>query len=105
MRTQRAGHVGEARLAQRGIVEQALDKDHLGAVLDLLPSIQAALGPRQEAVSEGGADAAAVEVDDVPIPKQGKDDALIESICALGINEAGCSQLFELITVGCQMAA
>jgi len=35
MRAQRAGHVGEARLAQHRIVEQALDKNHLGAIPNL----------------------------------------------------------------------
>ena len=39
MRAQRAGHVGKTRLPQYGIVKQPLDKDHLGAVPNLLPCI------------------------------------------------------------------
>jgi len=55
MRAQRAGHVREACLAQRGIVEQSLDNNHLGAVPNLLPCIQTALGSGQEAMSESRA--------------------------------------------------
>ena len=76
----------KARLPQHGIVEQALDKNHLGAVPDLLPCIQAALAAGQEAMGEGGADAAAVEVDDVLALAQREDDALIESISALRVD-------------------
>ena len=43
--TQRAGHVVESRLPQSGIVEQPFDQDHLGAVANFLPCIQAALAP------------------------------------------------------------
>jgi hypothetical protein len=43
-------------------------------------------------MSEGGADAAAVEVDDLFALAQRKDDALIESICALVVDQAGFSQ-------------
>ena len=39
MRAQRAGELAKARLPQRGIVEQPLDENHLGAVLNLLPGI------------------------------------------------------------------
>ena len=88
MRAQRTGHVVKARLPQYGIVEQAFDKDDLGAVPNLLPCIQAALGARQETMSEGGADAAAVEVDDVLALAQREDDALIESIGALRVDQA-----------------
>ena len=65
MRAQRAGHVVKTRLPQHGIVEQPFDKNHLGAVPDLLPCIQTALRAGQEAMSESSADAAAVEIDDV----------------------------------------
>ena len=65
MRAQGAGHVGEARLPQHRIVEQALDQDDFRVVADLLPGIQSPLAAGQETMGEGGAEAAAVEVDDV----------------------------------------
>src|SRR2546429_9009281 len=46
MRAQRAGEVAKPRLPQHGIVEQSLDENHLGALLDLLPGVQATLGAR-----------------------------------------------------------
>ena len=82
----------ESRLPQCGIVEQPFDQDHLGAVANLLPCIQAALAAGQEAMGEGRADAAAVEVDEVFALAQRKDDALIESIRAPRVDEAGSSQ-------------
>src|SRR5580693_2450683 len=65
MRAQCTGHVGKARLPQDGIVEQSLDQDDRGEVPHLRPAIQAALAAWQEAMRKGGAEAAAVEVDDV----------------------------------------
>jgi len=65
MYAQRAGHVGEARLPQYRIIKQALDEDDFRVVANLLPGIQSALAAGQEAMGEGGAEAAAVEVDDV----------------------------------------
>ena len=83
MRAQRAGHVLKTGLPQRAIVEQSFDKDDLAIMADLLPCIQAALAAGQEAMGEGRADAAAVEVDDVLALTQREDDALIKSIRAL----------------------
>ena len=39
MRAQRASDVAETRLPQHGIVEQPLDENHFGAMLNLLPGI------------------------------------------------------------------
>ena len=39
MRAQRAGDVAKTRLPQHGIVEQPLDENHFGAMLNLLPGI------------------------------------------------------------------
>ena len=77
----------EARLPQGSIVEQPFDQDDLGAVANLLPCIQAALAAGQEAMGEGRADAAAVEVDDVLALDKREDDALIESIRTLSVDE------------------
>ena len=43
MRAQRAGDVAKTRLPQHGIVEQSLDENHLRALLNLFPAIQATL--------------------------------------------------------------
>ena len=88
MRPQRAGDVVKSRLPQYGIVEEALDQNHLGETPDLLPCIQAALGAGQKAMCECSADAAAVEVDDVFALTQREDDALIESVGAVHVEQA-----------------
>ncbi len=43
MRAQRAGDVAKTRLPQHSIVEQPLDENHLRALLNLFPTIQATL--------------------------------------------------------------
>ena len=88
MGAQRTGDVVKTRLPQHRIVEQSLDQNHLGALPYLLPGIQATLGAGQKAMGKGGADAAAVEVDDVFALAQREDDALIESIGALRVEQA-----------------
>ena len=44
MCAERAGNLVKARLPQHGVVEQALNENHLGTVLNRLPGIQATLG-------------------------------------------------------------
>ena len=56
-------------------------------------------------MGEGRADAAAVEVDDVLALTQREDDALIKSIRALRVDQTGCPQQFEGITLRCEMTA
>jgi hypothetical protein len=46
-------------------------------VPDLLPCVQAALAAGQEAMGEGGADTAAVEVDDMLALMQRENNALV----------------------------
>ena len=69
----------------------------------LFPRIQAALAAGQETMGEGRADAAAVEVDDVLALTQREDDALIKSIRTLCVDQTGCPQEFERITLRCEM--
>ena len=90
---------------QHGIVEQTFDKNHLGEMPNLLPCIQAALGAGQKSMCEGGADAAAVEVDDLFALIQRKDDAQIESIRALRVDQAGISQHGKRIALRREMVA
>ena len=54
MRAQRAGYVGEARMPQRSIVEQAFNQDDLRTVVNLLPAIQTALAAGQDLVAVVG---------------------------------------------------
>ena len=83
MRAQRASDMAKTRLPQRGIVEQPLDENHFGVLLNLLPSIQATLRAGEESMGEGGSDTAAVEVDDASALAAGEDDAPVEGIVAL----------------------
>ena len=105
MRAQRTGHVVESRLPQCGIVEQPFDQDHLGAVANLLPCIQAALAAGEEAMGERRADAATVEVDDVLALTQRKHDALIEGVRTASVDEAKPSQHIERMTLRRQIPA
>src|SRR5271165_5374058 len=105
MRAQRAGHVGEARLTQRGVVKQSLDKNHLGVMPDLLPRIQIALGAGQKSMREGSADVAAVEVDDVFALAQREDNALIESVRSVHVEQANLPQQIIAIALCREMTA
>ena len=82
MRAERAGEVAKPRLPQHGIIEQTLDENHFGTLLNLFPGIQTTLGAGKESMSDGRSDAAAVEVDDVSTPMAREDDALVESVAA-----------------------
>lgn len=77
--------MAKARLPQHGIVEQALDENHLGTLLNLLPGIQATLGAGEKPMSEVSSNTAAVEIDDAAALAAGEDDAPVESIVALGV--------------------
>ena len=80
MGSQRAGHVVKTGLPQHGVVEQALDENHIRGSPDLLPAVQAALGAGQEAMGRGRRrDAAAIE-----IAFQGKHDTVPVSVVADG---------------------
>ena len=83
MRAERAGDVAKTGLPQHGIVEQSLDENNFGAMLNLIPGIQATFGAVKESMSEGGSDTAAVEIDNTPALATGEDDAPIEGIAAV----------------------
>ena len=65
-----------------------LDENDLGALLNLVPGIQATLRAVKESMSEGGSDTAAVEIDDTPALATGEDHAPVEGIAALPIEQA-----------------
>ena len=54
-------------------------------------------------MGEGDADTAAVEVDDASASAAGEDDALVESIVALGIEQAETLQEIERISLSGEM--
>ena len=103
VRAQRAGDVAKTRLPQHGIVEQPLDENHLGALLNLLPGIQATLGAGEESMGEGGSDTAAVEIDDAPALAAGEDDAPVEGIAALRVEQAETLQEIARIALSGEM--
>ena len=82
MRAERAGDVAKTRLPQHGIVEQPLDENDLGAMLNLIPRIQATFRAVKESMGEGGSDTAAVEIDNTPALATGEDHAPVEGITA-----------------------
>src|SRR5208337_2726027 len=51
-------------------------------------------------MGESSADTAAVQVDDVAVPAAGEDDALVEGVVALGVDETGVPQQIEGIALG-----
>jgi len=105
MGAQRAGDVVKTRLPQHGIVEQPFDKNHLGALLNLLPTIQVTLGAREESMGEGGSDTAAVEVDDAPALAAREDDAPVEGIVTLQIEQTETLQEIARIALSGEMPA
>ena len=88
VRTERTSDVAKTCLPQRGIIEQPLDENDLGAMLNLIPGIQAAFRAVKESMGEGGSDTAAVEIDDTPALATGEHDASVEGIAALRIEQA-----------------
>jgi len=105
MRAQRAGDVAKTRLPQHGMVEQPLDENHVRVLLNLLPTIQATLRAGEESMGEGDAGTAAVEVNDTSALAAREDDALVESIVALRIEQAETPQEIERITLSGEMPA
>ena len=100
---QRAGEVMKTCLPQHGIVEQPLDENYLRAMLNLLPGIQAALGARQKSMGKGIAQAAAVEVDNASAVTAGEDDATVEGVAALRVDQANLAKKIERIALSGKM--
>src|SRR5260370_13208003 len=88
-----AGDVVKTGLPQYGIVEQALDKNHLRISPDLLPGVQATLGTRQETVRwRRSRDAAAIE-----IAFQRKHQAMPVGVVAHGRDQTGLMQSLQRV--------
>src|SRR5882762_5710415 len=105
MRAERTGDMAKTRLPQHGIIEQPLDENDLGALLNLVPGIQATLRAVKESMGEGGSDTAAVEIDDAAALAAGEHDAPVEGIAALRIEQAETPQEIERIALSGEMPA
>lgn len=95
MRAERTGGMAEPGLPQHGEIEDTFDKNHTGELADRFPGDQIAFCAGDKSMGEGGADAAAVQVDDAAVLAAREDDALIEGVVALRIDEAGAPQQIE----------
>jgi hypothetical protein len=69
-----------------------LDENHAEELANRFPGEQAALATGEEAMGEGGADAAAVQIHDAAVLAAGEDDALIEGVVAVRVDEPGAPQ-------------
>jgi hypothetical protein len=103
MSAEGARGVAKAGLPQHREIEQTFDQNHGGKLPDRLPSEQAASRAGEESMGEGGADTAAVEVDDASLPAAGEDDALVEGIVALRVNKADTPQQLHGVALGHEM--
>jgi hypothetical protein len=81
---QRAGEVMKTCLPQHGIVE---------------------LGARQKSMGKGIAQTAAVEVDNASGVTAGEDDATVESVAALRVDQANLAKKIETIALSGEMSA
>ena len=75
-------------LPQHGIVEQTFNQNHRGKLANRFPGEQAALGAGKESMGEGGNDSAAVEVDDASALAAREDNAPVEGIMTLRVEQA-----------------
>src|SRR5215471_11468244 len=74
------GGIAESRLPQHGEIEQSLDQDYVAELPDRSPGEQAAFRTWQEAMGEGIANTAPIQVDDVILLAAGKNHAVAKSI-------------------------
>ena len=97
--------VAESCLPQHGEIEQALDQYYVAELSDRFPGKQAAFRTGQEAMREGIANAAAIQVDDVILLTTREDHAAAKSIGALRTNQARFEQTFQGVAEGLQVRA
>ena len=105
MGTDGAGGIAESCLPQHRQVEQAFDQDDVAELEDRFPCEQTAFGTGQQAMGEGTANAAAVQVDDVILLAAGEDHAPAKRICALRINQACFKHPFQRVAEALQVSA
>ena len=105
MRAQRAGDMAKTYLPQRCEIEQTFHQNHRGKLANRFPSEQAALGAGKESMGEGGSDTAAVEVDDASALAAREDDASVEGVAALCVEQAETLQKIARIALSGEMPA
>ena len=98
-----ASGITKADLPKHGEVEQAFHQNHGGEQADRFQGKQAALGPGQQPVWEGGADTATVKVDNLILLTAREDHAPAEGIAALAVDQAGPQERIERIAERGQM--
>ena len=83
----------KAGLPQNGVIEQALDENHLWILSGLLPRVQATLGGRQETMRRcRGRHAAAIEV-----ALEWKHDTMRKGVLSGGGHQTGLTQRLERV--------
>src|SRR5437879_11809944 len=92
MGAQRAGDMAKTYLPQHCEIEQTFNQNHRGKLANRFPGEQAALGAGKESMGEGGSDTAAVEVDDASALAAREDDAPVEGVAALWVEQAERSE-------------
>jgi len=105
VRAQRAGSVAKTCLPQHREIEQTFHQNHRAKLANRFPGEQAALGAGEESMGEGGSDAAAVEVDDASALAAREDDAPVEGVAALWVEQAETLQEIARIALSREMSA
>src|ERR1700730_3624988 len=93
MISHRAGNVAKTGLPQNGIVEQTLHENHFRRLMDLLPSVQAALGAGQKAVRRRRVRQTAA----IKVASQSKHDAMRVGVVAGASDQTGLLASLERI--------
>jgi hypothetical protein len=105
MRAQRTGGMAKTCVPQHREIEQTFDQNHCGKLANRFPGEQAALGAGEESMGEGGSDTAAIEVDDASTLAAREDNASVEGIVTLRIEQAEAPQELARIALSREMTA
>ena len=105
MGAQRAGGLAKTCLPQHCEIEQTFDQNHRGKLANQFPGEQATLGARKKLMGKGGSDTAAVEVDDASTLAAREDDAPVEGVAALWVEQAETLQEIARIALSREMSA
>ena len=105
MGAQRTGDVAKTCVPQHREIEQTFHQNHRRKLANRFPGEQAALGAGKESMGEGGSDTAAVEVDDASALAAREDDAPVEGVAALWVEQAETLQEIARIALSREMSA
>ena len=105
MGAQRTGDVAKTGVPQHREIEQTFHQNHRRKLANRFPGEQAALRSGEESMGEGGSDTAAVEVDDTSALAAREDDAPVEGVAALWVEQAETLQEIARIALSREMSA